>query len=286
MRGERGAVAAVGNPRLLHVARSGAGDPPLVLTHGFGASGRYWQPWLPALEAKHEVLNVDLTGFGQAPMPRGVGLAPEDQARRIAALVRELAPRAPVLVGHSFGAGVIALAALELLDEGAPNAPAGLVFMSGAIYPQKLPPFMTLGRVPLVGDLLLALAPPRPALRAGLRGIAHRKEAVTPERAEDYRIPLEHFGRRRAILAAARAVRLETAEALAARIDRLRIPTLLLWGEEDPVIPCDHGRRLARELPEARLETFPGIGHLVIDEAGDLALAPLLTFLAELAPRR
>jgi pimeloyl-ACP methyl ester carboxylesterase len=266
---------------LLNIESAGEGGPPLVLLHGFGASSRFWRRWVPALSDRTRVLSVDFTGFGRAVAPPDAALSPPAQAERVGRLLDQLDPAAPILVGHSFGAGVAALASLDRIQRGHPVLPAGLVFMSGAVYPQRIPPFMTLGRMPVVGDLMLAMTPPRFALRLGLRGIVSVKSAVTAETVEEFRKPLESFARRRSILRASRELDMAAAHGIAERIHLLRIPTLLLWGEEDPVIRCEQGRRLAREMPSARLVTRPGVGHLPIHEDGDWFLEHLLAFVEE-----
>ena len=92
--------------------RSGAG-PPLVLLHPLGSSRRVWDPVLPALAAHHDVIAVDLPGFGDSPpLPPDVEPSPAVLGAAVAGLLDDLGVTTPHLAGNSLGGWV----ALELAD--------------------------------------------------------------------------------------------------------------------------------------------------------------------------
>lgn len=264
-----------------HIHRSGSGEPSLVLVHGFGASGRFWRRWIPELERRGEVHALDLKGFGRSPIPPDADYSPLSQALHLADYIRSLGGLPPVLFGHSLGVGVAVAATLRILDEGGARLPSALVLISGAVYPQRLPPFLRMAQLPGIGDLFLVAPPPRLALRLGIQGIIHPSRSVTREQVEVYREPLMSFRRRRAILRAARQVAADDAGPVSSRLGEIHIPTLLLWGEADRVIPLGLGRRLRDELPDARLVEMARVGHLPPEEAPEESLAPVLRFLDE-----
>ncbi len=267
----------------LHVHSGGRGKPSLVLVHGFGAYGFFWRKWSPILEARHRVHNVDLTGFGRAPTPIGGDYSPVAQARRLASFVRQIAEEGPtVLIGHSLGAGIVLLAALDLSRKDRRFPVAGIVIVSGAVYSQRLPLYLSLIRRRMFGELFLVCRPPRWALRLGIRGIVADPQKVDDEQIEGYRSPLLGMGRRKAILRAARQIDVGEAHRLTSEMRELRLPTLLLWGEDDRVVPLHNARRLARDLPQADLVTLPGVGHLPPEEAPRRSVAPVLDFLGSL----
>ncbi len=263
----------------LHIESSGEGNPPVVLVHGFGAHGGFWRKWLPELAADHRVHLVDLMGFGQAGTPTGGDYSPMAQARHLVEFLRRFRDTPPVVIGHSLGAGVAVAASLRLLDEGGASLPAGLVLVSGTVLPQRLPRFMRLARIPGLGELFLLATPPRFALRKGIQSIVHDPDSVDLEQVETYRKPLRSRRRRRAIIRAARQVSMSAAERLSHRLGDLRLPILLVWGEEDRVVPVEMGRKLQEALPDARLVTLPEVGHLPPEEAPRASLEPVLEFL-------
>ena len=85
--------------------------PPVVLVHGFSASGRWWDPIVPRLARRFRVIRVDLLGHGGSEKPRD-GYAMERQADVVAAAARELGVRRAAVVAHSMG-GVVATALVE-----------------------------------------------------------------------------------------------------------------------------------------------------------------------------
>lgn len=271
--------APISFPTPLRVEQEGEGTPPVVLVHGFGASNHSWRHWVPTLSRQHAVHAVELMGFGASSAPPGGDYSPHAQAAHLVELLRRLPGAPPVLVGHSLGACIILLAALRLADEGGAVPLGGLVVMSGPVFPQKLPPFLTLARTRGVGELLFIFPPPRWALRAGIRGIVARKGSVTPELVDGYRTPLLRRDRRRAILRAARQIDPSEASAVAVRYPELDLPTLILWGEADPVVPPAFASRLEAAMPRARRVILPGVGHLPAEEAPKASLDAVLTFL-------
>jgi len=268
----------------LHVETLGnAGDPPVVLVHGFGASSHSWRKWAPELARDHRVILVDLMGFGQAATPAGGDYSPLAQAGHLVDVLRELGgPVAPVLVGHSLGGAVILLAALQLQDEGRGDAVRGLVVVSGAVFPQPFPPYISLARRSGLGEVLLMAQPPAWALRVGLRGIVHDPETVDDEQVEGYRAPLASSERRRAILQAARQILPASGEDLSDRYREIRAPLLALWGAEDGVVSPAFARRLAETVERGRWVLLPEVGHLPPEEAPEVSLTELRRFLSEL----
>lgn len=264
----------------LHVESHGEGDPPVVLVHGLGAHLGFWRKWMPELAARHRVHAVDLMGFGRAAMPRGGDYSPLGQAGHLAEMLRRLDGPAPVVIAHSLGGGIAVAATLRLLDEGGGHLPEGLVLVSCAVYSQRLPRFLSLARIRGLGELFLVAPPPRGVLRLGIRGIVADPDAVDDEMIETYRDPLRSRRRRRAVLRAARQLDVADAASLTRRLSEIRMPTLLVWGEEDRIVPVSSGRRLAGDLAGSTLVTLPGVGHLPPEEAPDRSLEPVLDFLA------
>jgi pimeloyl-ACP methyl ester carboxylesterase len=262
----------------MHVERTGrAGAPPMILVHGFAASNHSWRHWVPGLSEQWELHLVELAGFGRSTLPPDGTLGPLDQARHLGALIRELAlDTPPVLVGHSLG-GAVALAAALDMD----RPPRAVVVVSGPVYPLKLPPYVSLMRKPGLGRLLALSAPPRWALRAGLRGIVHDPASVTPELVDGYRAPLLSSERRGWIVQAARQLSPRAdAHALVPRYPELDAPLLALWGEEDPVVPAHFAERLARAVPRGEAVVLPRVGHLPPEEAPEASLDIVKDFLA------
>jgi len=268
-------------PTPFHVEVHPGGSPPLILVHGFGAHGGFWRRWMPHLTPDHEVHTIDLMGFGKSATPKGADYSPQAQGRHLAELLQGWSGPAPVLVGHSLGAGIAIEATLRLLDDGNAPLPEALVLISGAVYPQRIPPFMRLARVRGLGELFLLATPPRAALRMGLRGIVRNRDCVDDEMVQVYQAPLRSRARRRAILRAARQLSPERGLVLSARLGELDLPTLLVWGEGDRIIPVDNGRKLASDLPDARLVILPEVGHLPPEEAPEASVRPVLEFIAE-----
>ena len=266
----------------LHVESLGRAPGPgvetFLLIHGYGASTFTWRQWAPRLAARGHVLLVDMKGFGSAPKPDDGRYAPEHQAELVLRLVAERDLHRLTLVGHSLGGGVALLAALGLRER-APSRLDRLVVVSGAAYEQRLPPFVKLAGHPRASSFLFRLLGPKLVVRAVLQSIVYDRSLVDDDQVRGYAAPLGANDAVRALIDSARQIRPERLEQLTARYPELRVPTLLMWGRHDRVVPLWVGQRLARELPNARLHVLDACGHLPPEELPDVSWGLLESFL-------
>ena len=251
---------------------------PLVLVHGFGAHGYTWRHWTGPLSRDFRVVVVDLKGHGAAPKPDDDAYRPHDQAELLIRMIRGRELTGATLVGHSLGGGVALLTALAL-EEDEPERLDSLVLVSSAAYRQRIPPFISLARKPLVGPLLLRLFPSGPLVRRILRSIVHDPERITAGQVDAYARPLREREGRRALLRSARRIVPDDVNDVVDRYPALELPTLLLWGRDDPVVPLAVGERLSNALPRSRLEVVEACGHIPQEERPRASLERVRAFL-------
>ena len=217
--------------------------PPIVLVHGLAASGSWWRSTLPVLTPEFRVLFVDLAGFGAC---RRQPVRLDRAADTLAAWLRALGLERVTLVGHSRGGYVVADVAVrhpDLVDR------LVLVNAAGLPLPQRaLPHFVNLVRSSGRAPLQLIPRAMYDTLRAGPIAIARAAHQILAADIEPH-------------------------------LARITVPTLVVWGDRDPLIPLGMGRRLAAALPMARLVVLTGAGHAPMWERQDAFNDTLLTFL-------
>jgi len=249
-----------------------------VMLHGYGASSFTWRHWAPALAKRGRVLLVDVKGFGQAPKPDDGEYAPVQLASVVSELIRQLDLYRVTLVGHSLGGGIALLTGLSLIDE--PEARlARTILVASAAYKQRLPPFVHLARRPRLSTALFRLFGARRTMRYVLRSIVYDPDSVTEEMITTYARALESREGIRAALDVGRMIVPDDLDELARGYARLDVPTLLLWGDHDRVVPVAIGERLAAELPSARLVILDQCGHVPPEERPEASLEVVESFL-------
>jgi pimeloyl-ACP methyl ester carboxylesterase len=268
----------------LHVEVSGLEPGPAVetflLIHGYAASAFTWRYWGPRLATRGHVVALDLKGFGRAPKPADRLYGPQHQAELVHRLIEERDLRRVTMVGHSLGGGVALLTALRLAEAGGRRLDR-MVIVSGAAYDQRLPPFVRMAAYPRLSSLLFSALGSERVVRTVLARIVHDPSRVEESQVRGYADPLSSAAAVRALLATARQIRPPDLDAITARYRELDVPTLLIWGRGDRVVPLAIGDRLARELPDARLHVLERCGHLPPEEVPAESYALLEEFLQE-----
>ena len=260
----------------LHVEEYGEGPRQIMLLHGFGANSYTWRGWIGALAKNHRVWSVELKGHGSAPAPPDDLYALHDHADLVHRLVLQKDLRQLTLIGHSMGGGIALLVALRLLDEGRLER---LVLVSSAAYPQRLPPFIALAARGRLSEWGFRFFPKRLLIRRVLRSIVFDREGVTDAQVAAYAEPLYSPAHRAALIKTAGRIIPADFAGLTTRIPKIDLPTLLLWGRHDWVVPLDVAERLLAALPNAQLEIMENCGHVPPEELPKESLEIVLKFL-------
>lgn len=265
--------------------RTAGSGPPLLLLHGIANSSQTWEPVAGALAEHFTLIAPDLLGHGESATPRGdYSLGAHASAARD--LLSSLDLTRVTVVGHSLGGGVAMQFAYQF-----PERCSRLVLVSSGGLGRDVHLLLRAASLP-GADWVLPVLTSR-----GLRGIGRGVDAVlrrTPlAPSGDIEILTRGFGSlatagsRQAFLHTVRSV-IEPGGQRVSASDRLhlaaKMPTLIIWGERDSIIPVAHGRAAHEAMPGSRLEVFPGAGHMPHHDDPERFAALLTDFCATTEP--
>ena len=253
--------------------------PVVVLVHGDGETGRDWRWVAPALAAAgHRVLAPSLPGHGTTA--ETASYAMPDLARWLGRFLDAVGVEQATVGGNSIGALIPIHLALQQ-----PARVSRLLLIGSAGLGNAVNPVLGLETLPVLGEAAVGvvLLPGGPQLRAAVRSqnLFAQPLRVPPE----WWIDQLRFGGGKPMLAASLACKraiLDGAGQFHLVLDRLpelTMPTLVMWGALDKVVPLVQGRAAAELLPNCRLEVLPGSGHVAHVETPEAVLVPLLRFL-------
>lgn len=272
--------------QLVHLRDEGPRDDPmpLVLVHGTSASLHTWEGWSAALRAQRRVITFDLPGFGLTGPFSGKyaswGYSGDELARFVLELLDELKLQRCALGGNSLG-GEVAWRVASL----APQRVQRLILVDAAGYElqaQSVPIGFRLANVPLINRSFEWLLP-RGLVEASVREVYGDPAKVTPALVDRYFETTLREGNRRALVQRfqAQAIDLQAVPSNVERLRALKMPTLLIWGERDRLIPPALGERFKRDIAGSRLVLVDGAGHVPQEEDPAASVAPVRLFLGE-----
>ena len=248
---------------------------PVVLLHGLGASMYAWRKNLaPIAEAGFRVIAFDNRGFGYSDEP-ATGYDNESYVQLTVALLDSLQIADAVLVGHSMGGAIAAQVAIEH-----PERVRGLVLIGSAGLGAREPIALRIASWPLVGRAAVALRGRGMTARL-LKATYADPKKVTEADVDQYYAPTVQSGYGRALRSVLREFRFD---ALQSRLEHVAASTLVLWGEEDRLVPIGLGRAIAIGIPRAAFLSVPRAGHSVQEEAPDEVNRLVIKFLREGLP--
>ena len=239
---------------------AGTGEA-LLLIHGMAGSSATWRAVIPALSKRYRVLAPDLLGHGESTKPRG-----DYSLGAFAASLRDLLDALDIgratVVGQSLGGGV----AMQFTYQHREYCRRLALISSGGLGPD-LNWILRILSAP-GAELLLPVVAPRPILHVGNKlGAWLTSLGVQSPRAGEMwsaYSSLSDQQTRQAFLRTLRSVVDYRGQAVSA-LGKIHVshglPTLLIWGEEDRIIPVAHGHAAHDAVPGSRLEVLPGVGH-------------------------
>lgn len=270
----------LGEDQSFHFRDVGPRDAPVVvLVHGFSASLHTWEPWVRALRQDYRVISLDLPGHGLSRCVDNESIGIEQFVDTVDRITDSLGVERFTLVGSSMGghtAWAYALAHPEKLE--------GLVLVDAAGWldlPEEgegEPLVFKLLRNPVARFLMKDLDMSS-MIRSGLEDSFHDASLVTDEMVERYsalgRAPCHRDAIMKLMSGATLRV-LASEDKLAA----ISVPTLILHGAADNLVPVAHAHKFADAIPQAQLKVYPQVGHIPQEEIPAESVRDLREFLA------
>ncbi len=249
-------------------------DPvPLVLIHGTSASLHTWEGWVGSLKGARRVISLDLPGFGlTGPSADGI-YSVAGYARLVLEFLDELKVQRFVVAGNSLGGEVAWRMALA-----APARVEKLILVDSAGYdfqPESVPIGFTIARIPVLNRLTEFLLP-RSLVESSVRQVYGDPSRVTPALVDRYYELTLREGNRRAL---GQRLRQMDRGAGSARIHEITVPTLILWGGRDRLIPPSNAHRFKTFIANSRLVIFDDLGHVPHEEDPVRTVAAVKEFL-------
>lgn len=246
---------------------AGTGKPSIVLLHGFAASVFTWHNVFDELAKLGTVIAFDRPAYGFTSRPIDTDPARQDvysmnaQVELTLAMLDHFGIDRAVLGGHSAGGTVAVATALVH-----PERVESLVLVAPAIYIDGAPPkwlhcvvgFSPMGRIgPRIARLIACFTLPI------MRRIWHYPSLITPSIVEGYVKPFRVWNWDKAMWKAVRGI---WPTHLPGKVGALRLPTLLVTGDDDRIVPVSQTQRAARDIPGAKLVIIPDCGHIPQEE--------------------
>jgi len=266
----------------VHYKTAGSGTPALLLLHGFGASVFSWREVMEPLADQGTVVAFDRPAFGltERPLSWDEGsnpYTPEAQVDLVIGLLDELDIPQAILVGNSAGGTVAVNTALAH-----PERVRALVLVDAAIYegggaPRWIRPLLNTPQVDHLGPLVARQIEVRGD--AFLESAWHDPDRITPDVRAGYRRTLRVENWDRALWEFTKASR---QTGLADRVEEITLPSLVISGDDDRIVPVTSSIRLADELPNAELTIIPDCGHVPHEECPQPFLEAVTEFVDSL----
>ena len=264
----------------LHYKLAGEGSPVFVLLHGFGASTYSWRSVVDDLAQVGTVITYDRPGFGLTERPlvwEGESpYSPDAQVEIVLELMDELDLEEAILIGNSAGGTVALNTALS-----APSRVSALILVDAAVYagggsPAWVRPLLFTPQLDHLGPLLA-----RTISNRGDQFIMnswHQPQRIPEEVFINYRKPLQVQNWDRALWELTKS---SYPLNLDQRLTELSVPTLVITGDDDRIVPTEDSIRLASEIPGADLAVIENCGHLPQEECPAEFLEAVFGFVSE-----
>jgi len=258
-------------------------DPaPLVLLHGTAASLHTWQGWAGALRARKRVITFDLPGFGLTGPFTGEYPRDDYRADNLARFTLDFLDAQHVqrfaIGGNSLGGEVAWRVAAA-----APTRVERLILVDATGYafvPERIPVGFQAARIPVINRISEFLTP-RTLVEDSIKDVYGDPSRVTGALVDRYFEMMTREGNRHALNMRMQVIANDIASD---RIKTLKLPTLILWGAQDHLVPPVNAERFHHDIAGSRLVVFPGLGHVPMEEDAQGTVAPVKAFLELDAP--
>ncbi|HEY5886016.1 MAG TPA: alpha/beta hydrolase [Pyrinomonadaceae bacterium] len=265
----------------LYCELSGSGDPIIAL-HGLGASLYSWRELVGKIP-NHQLILIDFRGAGKSPKPRDKRYSTHDQAELIYQYIREKNLKNLTLMGNSYGGAVALLVAIKLGENPEDSKRfSKLILIGSGGFKEGLPSHLKILRTPLAGKV--GLLAPRTAIKKVLGDSYYDKCGVTDEQIDAYVEPIRSSEGRDALVQTAKQTVPKDIDQITEKYPSIKVPTLILWGEDDRILGPKTACRLYCAIRASKLVVIKYAGHVPQEEQPAATICQINLFLGSNIP--
>lgn len=256
----------------VHFRDEGEG-PPLLLVHGTSASLHTWDGWTQALRDDFRVVRMDLPAFGLTGPSASGDYTIGGYVAFVDAFAAALGIERFALAGNSLGGLIAWRYALAH-----PQRVARLILVDPGGRPHEgLSVLLMFGQVPGL-NLIMQYITPRLIVRQQIENVYGDPSRIAPGVVDRYHKLLLRSGNRAAFV---RYTNIADFSEHFDRINEITTPTLIMWGDQDRLIPVEFADDFAAALPQAQVQIYPGVGHIPMEEIPERSAADARVFLGD-----
>jgi pimeloyl-ACP methyl ester carboxylesterase len=258
--------------RVRQLGLENQGATPLVFVHGFGSRLEAWHPIQQSISKERPTLSYDQRGFGWSERIEG-DYGPGPHADDVLALIEKRGWSRAILVGHSYGAGVVLRAAAK-----APERVAGIVLVDPFVLDEQRSTTFRWAEKPVLGELIFG------AFYKEMPGEKYLLAFHEPKRFVSLQA-LDELKRMQALpgttYASLQTIRGMDYRAHESGYQNLKAPLLILWGKADRVTPLSQMGAVLGRLPQAQTHIIEGAGHMPLWERPQDVILSIREFIAQ-----
>ena len=233
---------------------------PIVLIHGTGASLHTWEGWISELKNEHRIITLDLPAYGLTGPNQTGDYSQDFYVSFMEKFLSKLSIKRCILGGNSLGGSITWAFALEH-----PARVSKMILVDAGGYPmvsKSVPIAFQIARMPVIGNLFKYVLP-HSIIEKSLQNVYVHDERITPELIERYYDLASREGNRKAFLDRMKA---SISNDKYLKIKTLIMPTLIIWGQQDGLIPTDVADKFHQDLANDTMVVFKDLGHTPMEE--------------------
>lgn len=270
------------NEVFINYDKVGEGSNPLIFLHGFSLSLYSWDDVIKSIDrSTYTIYRLDLKGFGFSYKGDKGTYSVEEQAEIVAAFIKHFTLTNSTLIAHSYG-GMVALNLLYI------NATKqiGLTFKKLILldtpgFSDAEPFFLKALRNPILNFISLQILPSRINASFTIKNTFYNSSIGLKKYLNTYNFFFDLPGSRTTMTLAAKNIYPANIDALTGFYSEINIPTLILWGKNDKLIPLSNGEKLQNAINKSTLIVIDECGHVPNEEKPDQTAQYIIEFLSK-----
>lgn len=242
--------------------------PPILLIHGFASSTYTFRRIIPFLQKEYSIISVDLPGFGRSEKSTSFVYSFQNYAKLMLECIQLFGYPNIHIVAHSMGGQIALNMALF-----APEKMNKLILLCSSGYLKPAKKTLILSSYIPYFEKFVSYYIRRKDVRYYLRNVFFDQTLINDELIQEFGKPMDEKDFYKALV---RLLRHREGDLRPQQLQDIHVPTLLIWGKEDRVVPVEVGHRLVSDLPDAQLITYEKTGHLITEERPELVFKNIL----------